>query len=69
MVDAVCGRLLSGNFYEQFTDQLSMAIRFNPKRMEECGRRALDSDREHVVRYAKRVLHAIRSLPEFGNAG
>ena len=32
MVDAVCGRLLSGNFYEQFTDQLSKAIRFNPKR-------------------------------------
>ena len=32
MVDAVCGCLLSGNFYEQFTHQVSKAIRFNPKR-------------------------------------
>ena len=46
-----------------------MAIRFNPKRMKECGRRALDSDREHFVRYAKRVLHAIRSIPEMDVGG
>jgi hypothetical protein len=37
--------------------------------MKECGRRALDSDREHFVRYAKRVLHAIRSIPEMDVGG
>ena len=69
LVDAICGRLISGNFYEQFKDQLSMAIRFNRDRMEKCGNIALKSDREYVVRYGHRVLHAIRSIPHPTNAG
>ena len=69
LVDAICRRLISGNFHEQFKDQLSMAIRFNRDRMEKCGNIALKSDREHVVRYGHRVLHAIRSIPHPTNAG
>ena len=30
LVDAIEGRLIDGTFYEQFKDQLSMAIRFAP---------------------------------------
>ena len=41
MVGAICGRLTTGNFYEQFKDQLSMAIRFNRGRMEEAANIAL----------------------------
>ena len=69
LVAAICGRLISGNFYEQFKDQLSMAIRFNPDRMRKCGQTALKSDRDYVVRYGHRVLHAIDSIPRPPNAG
>ena len=68
MVDAICGRLISGNFYEQFRDQLSMAIRFNCDRMQDSANIALKSDREYIVRYGNRVLHAIKSIPPRGNA-
>lgn len=69
MVDAICGRLIAGNFFEQFKDQLSMAIRFNRDRMEESAKIAINSDREYIVRYGNRVLHAISSIPPSGNAG
>jgi hypothetical protein len=68
MVDAISGRLTSGNFYEQFKDQLAMAIRFNRDRMEYSANIALNSDREHVVRYGNRVLHAINSIPPEENS-
>lgn len=63
MVAAVCGRLISGNFYEQFKDQLSMAIRFNCDRMASAANVAIKSEREYVRRYGHRVLHAIDSIP------
>lgn len=63
MVAAVCGRLISGNFYEQFKDQLSMAIRFNCDRMAKAANIAIKSDREYIRRYGHRVLHAIDSIP------
>ena len=62
MVGTIYGRLTTGNFHEQFRDQLSMAIRFNRDRMEEAANIALRSDREYIVRYGNRVIHAIRSI-------
>ena len=62
MVGTICGRLTSGNFYEQFRDQLSMAIRFDRDSMQKAANIALRSDREYIVRYGNRVLHAIRSI-------
>ena len=61
MVGAICGRLTSGKFYEQFKDQLSMAIRFDRDSMQKAANVALTSDREYIVRYGNRVLHAIQS--------
>ena len=62
MVETICERLISGNFSEQFTDRLSIAIRFNRDRMQEAAHIALRSDREYIVRYGHRVLHAISSI-------
>ena len=69
MVDTICTRLLSGQFYEQFWEQLSMAIRFDRERMAEAAADALQSDREYIRRYARRILHAIDSIPDSENAG
>jgi hypothetical protein len=63
LVDAIIGRLLGGYFYEQFFDQLSMAIRFAPDRLKRAASIANDSDREYIRRYGVRVQHAIESMP------
>ena len=63
LVDAVCRRLLTGQFYEQFSDQLSMAIRFDRDRMAESAAVAVKSEREYIRRYGARILHAIDSIP------
>ena len=68
MVTAIIGRLISGNFYEQFRDQLSMAIRFDSKRMKDSAAIAIESDREYIRRYGNRVLHSITSIPDSENA-
>ena len=69
MVDVICGRLISGKFYEQFWEQLSMAIRFDVGRMVETAKIAGDSDRDYIRRYGVRVLHAIDSIPETDGTG
>ena len=69
MVNAIFGRLTSGNFYEQFKDQLSMAIRFNREKMTKAANIAIKSEREYIRRYGKRVLHAIDSIPKTDDAG
>lgn len=61
MVDAVTARLIDGRFFEQFRDQLSMAIRFAPERMADVADVASRSDREYVRRYAERVRHVLKS--------
>ena len=67
MVATICGRLISGHFFEQFKDQLSMAIRFDRDRMAKAAQIAIQSDREYIRRYGNRVLHAIDSIPRTTN--
>ncbi len=69
LVVAIVNRLLGGYFYEQFFDQLSMAIRFSPDRLELAASIAIDSDREYVRRYGARIQHAIESLPPTTDGG
>ena len=68
MVNTICDRLISGKFYEQFWDQLSMAIRFDVGRMAETANIAVDSEREYIRRYGARILHAIDSIPRIDDA-
>lgn len=62
LVDAIASRLIDGRFSEQFEDQLSMAIRFDPARMADIADVASRSDREYIRRYAERVRHALSSV-------
>ncbi len=69
MVDAIINRLIDGRFYEQFKDQLSMAIRFAPDRMAEAAAVAPHSDKEYIRRYADWVRHALESSATGPNGG
>ncbi len=61
MVDAVIRRLIAGCFFEQFRDQLSMAVRFAPERMLDAATIASCSDKKYIQRYADRVRHMVDS--------
>jgi len=61
MVDAIVSRLIEGRFYEQFKDQLSMAIRFSPDRLAEAATVASSSEKEYIRRYAAWVRHVLTS--------
>ncbi|KAA1257363.1 hypothetical protein LF1_52120 [Rubripirellula obstinata] len=61
LVDAIIKRLLDSNFYEQFKDQLAMAIRFSPDRLSDAAQLAFDSDRDYIRRYAQWVHHSLNS--------
>ncbi|AZB72249.1 hypothetical protein [Synechococcus elongatus] len=61
MIDAVIQRLIDGRFSEQFIDQLSMAIRLDPKRMHAAAIAALTSEKAYVRRYAEQVIHILNS--------
>lgn len=69
MVDAIVGRLIDGRFSQQFKDQLSMAIRFDPDRMAEAITVASRSDKEYIRRYANWVGHALYSSSTVPNGG
>ncbi|TWU17788.1 hypothetical protein Pla52o_50030 [Novipirellula galeiformis] len=69
MVDAIVNRLIDGRFYEQFKDQLSMAIRFAPARMAEAADVASCSNREYIRRYAAWVRRAVDSSATVPNGG
>ena len=64
LVDTICNRLLTGDFYEHFKDQLSMAIQFDVERMAATASKAIQSDREYIRRYGHQILHAIDSIPK-----
>ena len=59
LVEKIISRLKTGNFSEQFKDQLTMAIRFSPDKMLETAHRLRDSEKEYVRRYAAWVCNAI----------
>lgn len=66
MVDAIVNRLIDGRFYEQFKDQLSMAIRFSPERLKHAALVAVESDWDYIRRYGYRVLHVLKSTASGG---
>ena len=63
MVGAIIHRLIEGRFSEQFKDQLSMAIRFDPQRLADAADVASGSDRSYVRRYGNWVRHVLESSP------
>ncbi len=56
LVAAITRRLSSGQFSEQFRDQLRLALALDPERTYACARDAAASAKHHVRRYAKWVL-------------
>ena len=69
MIDAIISRLVDGRFYEQFKDQLRMAIRFSPSQMRDAAQIAANSSREYVRRYADWVEHTLDSQQVFRSPG
>lgn len=61
MVDVIANRLFDGRFSEQFTDQLSMAIRFAPDRLAEAASVAARSEKVYIRRYSDWVRNALNS--------
>ena len=64
MVDAIVYRLIDGRFTEQFSDQLSMAIRFAPDQLANAAAVASQSEKEYIRRYANGVLQVLDSFPK-----
>ena len=69
MVDAIERRLIDGRFYEQFKDQLSMAIRFAPDRMAVAAAVGSRSDKDYIRRYSAWTFHAIDSSTALPSSG
>ena len=69
MVDTIVSRLIDGRFSEQFKDQLSMAIRFDPDRMADAVVVASGSDRDYIRRYADWVRHVLNSSSTIPTGG
>ncbi|MEM1226872.1 MAG: hypothetical protein AAGJ40_14330 [Planctomycetota bacterium] len=69
MVDAIVSRLIDGRFYEQFKDQLSMAIRFAPDRLAEAANVASSSEKDYIRRYAAWVRHVLDSQSTVSDGG
>ncbi|MEL6898601.1 MAG: hypothetical protein AAFP90_21090, partial [Planctomycetota bacterium] len=69
MVDAIITRLIDGQFYEQFKDQLSMAVRFSPDRMADAATIASGAERSYIRRYASWVRHVLDSSSTVRNSG
>ena len=61
MVEVIVNRLLTGEFSQQFKDQLSMAIRFSPERLQRAASLALNSERDYIRRYGSWVKHVLAS--------
>lgn len=56
LVEVISQRLASGEFSEQFKDQLRLAMRLDFAFASAAAHEALKSDKPHVVRYAYWVL-------------
>ena len=63
LVQAVCNRLLTGAFSEQFKDQLALAIRFRPLEMAQYATLACESKKDYVQRYGRWVLEKLSMIP------
>lgn len=58
LVTAILRRLVTGEFSEQFKDQLRLALHLNATATLSACRMARDSERDHVRRYAAWLLAA-----------
>jgi hypothetical protein len=56
LVRAILNRFLSGRFSEQFKDQLQLVIHLAPEKAFQVARIGLNSQRDHVRRYAHWIL-------------
>ena len=56
LLRVILERLDSGEFSEQFRDQLRLAMHFDSEKAFAVARRALSSHKDHVRRYARWVL-------------
>ena len=57
LVDCIMNRLVSGNFSEQFRDQLRLAIHLDPERTFKLAHGCLTStSKEHIRRFARWVV-------------
>lgn len=56
LVECILGRLVSGEFAEQFKDQLRLALHLDRTASLAAARQAVRSARPHVARYAAWVL-------------
>jgi hypothetical protein len=66
LVHVIVGRLESGHFSEQFRDQLRLAMHLSSAKSFAAARRALDSPKDHVRRYARWVLSHEKVANETG---
>lgn len=66
LVEAIATRLTRGDFSEQFKDQLSMAVRFDPELMRRTATSLLDADKEYIRRYARWTRRKIRLSRQAG---
>ena len=56
LVEAISERLVSGEFFQQFKDQLRLAIRLDMETTSAAARKTLKSSKSYAVRYAQWVL-------------
>lgn len=61
LLACILGRLLTGNFSEQFKDQLRLALHLDPTRTVAAAQEGLASGKPHVRRYAAWVLSLAES--------
>lgn len=66
VVSAISERLLSGNFSEQFRDQLNLALRIDTVRVIEIATYGLSSQKEHVRRLSKWIIDRCRRKDKQG---
>jgi hypothetical protein len=59
LVAVIVHRFETGNFSEQFKDQLTTAIRFRPSKLQQVATRLLGSEKDYVRRYAAWILNKI----------
>ena len=64
LVACITGRLMSGEFSEQFKDQLRLSMHLDPPQTFAAARQSSASARRHVARYARWVLaHEAANAP------
>ena len=64
LLKTILGRLLTGNFSEQFKDQLDLALRISPNSTLEAAQKGLESAKDYVRRYCRWAIERHRRQME-----